>query len=269
MSLFTYIKRRIRRARGRAEQKALKKMGAPAEITRDDWPRSLKDPKGFYLDCYRYFHFKLPEEFVKHREYFSKEQRGFGEDAFHTMWFLLFQEFKPAEFLEIGVWRGQTTSLAALNQRRLGITGFVAGIAPFQPSGDSAWHHDPNLDHQKDTIKNFDAFQLPHPTLLKAFSTDKEAIEFIRSRVWDCIYIDGDHEYPTVKSDWEVCSIAVKVGGIIVMDDSGLGTAFEKDVPRFATAGIQGSSKLVGEIDRSKFAEILQVGHNRVFQRIA
>ena len=253
--------------RGWLEQKALIKEGAPAEITREDWQRSLKDPNAFYRECYRYFHFKLPPQFKAHRQYFSVERRGFGEDAFHTMWFLLFQEFKPVNFLEIGVWRGQTASLAALNQKWFGTTGLVVGIAPFQPSGDSSPFHNAALDHQADTLKNFDAFHLPHPKLLKAFSTDAPAVELIQSREWDCIYIDGDHEYQTVKADWENCARAVKPGGLIVMDDAGLGTAYE--APCFASTGIAGPSQVLREIDRGKFSEILQVGHNRVLQKIA
>jgi SAM-dependent methyltransferase len=266
MPLVPFLKSRVRRVRGWIEQKALVREGPPAEITRADWPRSLKDPTAFYRECHRYFHFKLPPQFKAHRRYFSKERRGFGEDAFHTMWFLLFREFKPATFLEIGVWRGQTTSLAALNQKRLGIAGIIAGIAPFQPHGDSSPFHDPKLDHYTDTLKNFDAFQLPPPQLLKAFSTDAQAVAFIQSRQWDCIYIDGDHEYATVKADWENCAPAVKPGGIIILDDAGLGTRYR--APHFASTGIEGPSSLAREIDRKIFEEILQVGHNRVFQRL-
>jgi len=267
MPLVPFLKSRVRRVRGWIEQKALIRAGSPAEITRADWPHSLKDPTAFYRECHRYFHFKLPPQFKAHRQYFSKERRGFGEDAFHTMWFLLFREFKPATFLEIGVWRGQTTSLAALNQKWFGITGLVAGIAPFQPAGDSSPFHDAALDHQQDTLKNFEAFSLPPPRLVKAFSTEAAAVEFIRSQAWDCIYIDGDHEYPTAKADWENCASAVKLGGLMVMDDAGLDTGYH--APHFATAGIAGPTQVLKEIDRSQFREILQVGHNRVFQKIA
>ena len=256
----------MHRMQGWLEQKALLKKGAPAEITRVDWQKSFQETNSFYCECYRYFHFNLPSQFKEHRKYFSVERRGFGEDAFHTMWFLLFREFKPARFLEIGVWRGQTTSLAALNQKWFGIAGTVAGIAPFQPSGDSSPFHDAAVDHQADTIKNFNAFHLPHPKLLKAFSTDAHAIEFIQSQPWDCIYIDGDHEYPTVKADWENCAPAVKVGGLVVIDDAGLDTGYQ--APHFASTGISGPSRIANEIDRSTFQEILQVGHNRVFQRL-
>jgi hypothetical protein len=64
-----------------------------------------------------------------------------------------------------------------------------------------------------------------------------------------------------------VCSRNLKVGGVIVLDDSGLTTAFRP--PRFATGGHPGPSQLAQEINRQQFREVLQVGHNRVFQKTA
>jgi predicted O-methyltransferase YrrM len=102
---------------------------------------------------------------------------------------------------------------------------------------------------------------------LKAFSTDDNAVALIKSRAWDLIYIDGSHDYPVVCKDWAVCSKSIRVGGVIVLDDAGLGTAFRP--PAFASGGHPGPSRLAGEIDRKQFREILQVGHNRAFERIA
>src|ERR1700722_1482444 len=50
-------------------------------------------------DLYNYFHHyyrhQAPKRIQKHREYFKKSMRGFGEDAFHAMWFTLFRERTP------------------------------------------------------------------------------------------------------------------------------------------------------------------------------
>ncbi|MFZ4600498.1 MAG: class I SAM-dependent methyltransferase, partial [Terrimicrobiaceae bacterium] len=92
-------------------------------------------------------------------------------------------------------------------------------------------------------------------------------VHLISSHPWDAIYIDGNHDYEVAKKDWKHCAANVKIGGIIVLDDSGLSTSFRP--PAFATAGHPGPSKLATEIDPRAFREILQVGHNRVFQRIA
>lgn len=232
----------------------------------DDWQRSLSDPTSYYLDCVRYFygpHF--PEELKKHRRYFLRHQRGFGEDAFHVMWWLLFKRFRPKSFLEIGVYRGQTISLAALLQRMLGIDGSVNGISPFSPAGDSVSRYQASVDYLQDTQLNFRVFDLPDPELLKAYSTDQIAAERISQGEWDAIYIDGNHDYEIAKADWSACSASVRAGGVIVLDDSALGTAYEP--PHFATAGHLGPSQLATEIDPYRFREVLRVGHNRVFQK--
>src|SRR5689334_17046449 len=82
----------------------LRKSPAQINLERSNWSRSLEDPTAFYLECTRYFQQSLPAELKAHRAYFHNvpgNRRGYGEDAFHVMWHLLFQEFRPATFLEI------------------------------------------------------------------------------------------------------------------------------------------------------------------------
>jgi hypothetical protein len=232
----------------------------------EDWGCSLSDPTSYYLDCVRYFHSpQFPNELKLHRRYFLQDQRGFGEDAFHVMWWMLFRKLRPEHFLEIGVYRGQTLSLAALLHRILGIESSVTGISPFSPAGDSVSRYRASVDYFEDTHLNFLAFDLSGPELLRAYSTDHIATARINQGAWDAIYIDGNHDYEVAKADWSVCSASVQAGGIIVLDDSALGTAYMP--PRFATAGHPGPSKLAAEINPGEFREILRVGHNRVFQK--
>jgi predicted O-methyltransferase YrrM len=117
-----------------------------------------------------------------------------------------------------------------------------------------------------DTLSNFEHFSLPKPAMLKAYSTDADAVALIRSKSWDMIYIDGNHDYEVVLKDWAVCSPGVKRGGIIVLDDASRETGYRP--PMFATGGHPGPSRLAREIDAREFAEILRVGHNRVFQKM-
>ncbi len=226
----------------------------------------MEDPTHYYLDCFRFFHQQLPNQLRNHRAYFVLKRRGFGEDAFHVMWFFLFREFKPKSFLEIGVYRGQTTSLAALLSRNAECECEVFGISPFSPAGDSVSNYLKGIDYYTDTQRNFEHFKLPQAQLLRAYSTAPEAHTLIKSRKWDMIYIDGNHDFQVARQDFEICSQNLAVGGIIVLDDSGLTTSFRP--PSFSTAGHPGPSRLAKEIDRSRFRELLQVGHNRVFQRI-
>lgn len=244
----------------------LRNQPASLSLERPNWPISLKEPTRFYLECLRQFHRELPVEFRQHRAYFDSNRRGFGEDAFHVMWDMLLKEFKPANFLEIGVFRGQVVSLVSLLSRCNKVACEVWGISPFSGSGDSTSSYRRDLDYYEDTLRNFDHFNLPHPKLLRASSTDPEALTLIASRAWEMIYIDGNHDYEIVAKDWEACSRSIKPGGIIVLDDSGLTTSYRS--PAFAMAGIAGPSRVAKEIDRTRFREVLQVGHNRAFQKV-
>jgi hypothetical protein len=269
MNPLRYFSGKLKERRALAARRQVRESrpGAADEISRADWEKSLADPGAFYLDCCRYFDRNLPEELREHRRYFTQNRRGFGEDAFHTMWFLLFREFRPASVLEIGVYRGQSLSLAALLARTFKLQCFVQGVSPFSTAGDANSSYRSGLDYLADTLQNFAHFSLPPPSLLKAYSTDEEAQRLIASRAWNAIYIDGNHDYEIVRQDWKLCSGCLSPGGLIVLDDAGLTSNFRP--PAFATAGHPGPSRLAREISRPPFVEILQVGHNRVFQKSA
>jgi hypothetical protein len=230
------------------------------------WSRSFAEPTDYYLDCVRFFHGPdFPAELKRHRLYFNQKQRGFGEDAFHVMWWMLFKRFRPARFLEIGVYRGQTLSLASLLYHELGIKGSVTGISPFTALGDSVSRYREHLDYLADTKANFAHFGLAEPDLVRTFSTGTTAKERVARQSWDAIYIDGNHDYEIARADWDLCAAHLAPGGIIVLDDSAMATGYRP--PAFATAGHPGPSKLASEVDSKWFREILRVGHNRIFQK--
>jgi hypothetical protein len=233
-----------------------------ADLTRHRLSRDLQ-----YLYCLYFFDHQLPAALRAHRRYFSQNQRGFGEDAFHAMWYLLFQELRPATALEIGVYRGQTVTLWKLLARELGFECQVSCVSPFSAAGDAVSCYTPRVDYYEDMQLNHRHFGLPLPAVCRQFSTAPEAQPFLRQHRWSVVYIDGNHDYEVASQDWKVCSEAVAPGGIVVLDDSALGTDYRP--PRFATAGHPGPSRVATEIDRTRFQEILAVGHNRVFQRVA
>lgn len=227
---------------------------------------SLQDPNAYYRRAFQDFYHTVPDELRAHRTYYRLDRRGFGEDAFHTMWWRLVRKFRPGNFLEIGVYRGQVISLIAMLTKLEGIHCEVTGISPFSSAGDSVSRYRNDLDYREDTLAHFKHFGLPEPSLVNAYSTDPEALAIIGTQRWDMIYIDGNHDYDVVVRDWDACARAVKPGGIIILDDSGLSTSYNP--PPFATAGHPGPSRLATEIDPKQFVEILQVGHNRVFQNL-
>lgn len=119
------------------------------------------------------------------------------------MWWRLVRSFKPKNFLEIGVYRGQVVSLVALLARIARIDCTVTGISPFSSAGDSVSNYRNDVDYRLDTLSHFKHFGLSEPTLINAYSTDSEALAVIASRQWDMIYIDGNHDYEIVVKDWE------------------------------------------------------------------
>ena len=268
MSIYRFLRGKWRRWQARREhRRVLREPVSRDELQSrlDDWKRSLAEPTAYYVDCHRWFHRFLPKELQDHRAYFTANRRGFGEDAFHTMWWLIANRFPMQSFLEIGVYRGQTLSLASLLQEGRS-SGVIVGISPFTSAGDSVSKYLQTVDYHDDTLQNFRQFNLPPPTLVRAFSTDPASVEAIRAREWDCIYIDGNHDYEVAKADWTVCAEQTRQGGLVVLDDSALGTSYQP--PSFATAGHPGPSQVAREIEPRDFREVLRVGHNRVFQRV-
>lgn len=219
---------------------------------------------------YQYFHHFFwnlaPTWLREHRNYFTQNHRGFGEAAFHSMWFFLFKEFNPKNVLEIGIYRGQTISLFALLSKFFNINSSIHGISPFSASGDSVSVYLSEIDYYNDVLENIKYFDLPIPALHRGFSTDDSMVDIIKSKSWDLIYIDGNHDYEVVKVDYHNCIHNIKPGGLLVFDDSSLYTDFTP--PFFSSAGHPGPSKVANEIDVNLFKEILSVGHNRVFIRL-
>jgi hypothetical protein len=224
---------------------------------------SFPNRNGLHAYMHHYFNHICPPAVKEHREYFKRESRGFGEDAFHAMWYLLLKEFRPTNCLEIGIYRGQVVSLWALLSRLFNFPCQVYGISPFTSAGDHVSTYLANIDYKADTIKNHQAFGLPPPALLKAFSTDEEALTLIRSKRWELIYIDGSHDYEIALADYEVCTENLAGGGLLVMDDSSLYTDYRP--PLFSFAGHPGPSKIVQERATNELQFLGAVGHNNVF----
>ena len=222
--------------------------------------------KDIYLYFHKYFWNKCPEEIRNHREYFRRNNRGFGEDAFHAMWYLLFKEFSPKYVLEIGIYRGQTLSLFSLLSEKFNLNSEIHGISPFNSTGDNVTKYIDALDYYQDVLLNYDHFGLALPVFHKGLSITNSMIKIINSKKWDLIYIDGNHDYEVAKQDFDVYLKNLNKNGLIILDDASLYTDYIP--PSFSTAGHPGPSKIAEEIDTNIFEEILAVGHNRVFQQI-
>jgi len=219
-----------------------------------------------YLYMHHYYHHICPKFISEHRAYYSLEQRGFGEDAFHAMWYLLMRQFRPAKCLEIGVYRGQVISLLSLIAKTLNIPCEVHGISPFTSIGDAVSNYKVEVDYYLDVINSFNHFALPMPTLIKALSTDAEAVEHISQSEWDLIYVDGGHDFETALADYQLCKEHLAPGGILVLDDASLWTDYQP--PLFSFAGHSGPSRVAREYADKEMRLLCAVGHNNFYIKL-
>jgi predicted O-methyltransferase YrrM len=122
-----------------------------------------------------------------------------------------------------------------------------------------------NLDYIDIIKKLFAKFNLNFDKvdLNKGFSTDPEIIRKFSTAKVDLLYIDGDHSYEGALSDIINYSERINKGGYLVMDDASFylpGSVFWKGYKSVADA--------CEAIDKNTFVNVLNVAHNRVYQRI-
>jgi hypothetical protein len=223
------------------------------------------DRNALYAYMHHCFYHHCPETLRQHRVFFKQEQRGFGENALHAMWWLLLRQFRPINCLEIGVYRGQVISLWSLIARSLSYTCDVHGISPFTSVGDHVSMYTPDVNYLQDTLKFFNCFNLPVPMLVQGLSNEPSAVEYISSQRWDLIYIDGSHDYDVVLADYCLCRDHLNPGGLLVLDDSSLGTSYHPTLYSFV--GHPGPSRVCREVAMGDLLFLGGVGHNNVFMK--
>jgi predicted O-methyltransferase YrrM len=224
-----------------------------------------------------------------HRRHVEENKLGFGDPAFHAMWASLLsaaaRRFGAVRALEIGVFKGQVISLWSLLARELALTVEVSALGPLagQPAPRRTlfsrlrYRLDPRFREQIDNA-NFYAEE-DYPAILRAhfahhgldfarvrvhrgFSTDPQILEELRTASFHLVYVDGDHSHAGALHDFKTFAAKIPVGGWLVADDAGCdlpGTAFWK--------GHEAVSRAVRIMPGLGFKNILNVGHNRVFER--
>lgn len=217
-----------------------------------------------FLFNFRFLH----KDLIDHRIYFNKENMGYGESAFHTLWFYLISFYKPKEFLEIGVYRGQIISLVSLIAKKYYINTFVSGLSPFTEEGDGVSKYI-NIDFLEDTKNNFKYFNLDEPTLIRARSDDEEGVNFIKSKKWDMVYIDGNHDYEVVRKDFQNIVNQLNSSGILILDDSSLYTNFfPEQINVSAFRGHPGPSQvLIENFNNKDLTYLFGIGHINIFKK--
>ena len=226
----------------------------------------------------------------EHKDFIQANNLGFGDRAFAYMWFLLLKHLQKhneaINVLEIGVFKGQVISLWSLIAQKENISVNVNGISPlegkprdknkvvkiFKYLTSKKYRQDiqaGNFYESADYLllinKLFSHFGLDFSkvNLVKGYSSDPAVLEKFSNTKLDLVYVDGDHSYQGSLSDINHFSDKINQGGFLVIDDASCnipGTVFWK--------GHQSVSDACEMIDSDKFKNILNVGHNRVFQKV-
>ena len=217
----------------------------------------------------------------QHRDLIEMRNFGFGERAFHAMWLELIRDRSSAaagrtlDLLEIGVFKGQVISLWALIGRLLGspiaidAMGPLSGEGPTDPAAQAAAYR-----CGEGNIVPPDDYPALIADLFARCALDLGAIRFLRGMsqqpeiiaaakpAYDVIYIDGDHAEAAVRADIANFAHRLRPGGFLVLDDAALFLegGFWK--------GFEGPSRAAEDLPAMGFRNVLNVGHNRVFQRL-
>lgn len=154
----------------------------------------------------------------EHRDFVEQNAFGFGERSFHWFWKLLVDEMpKEFEFLEIGIFRGQSLSLIELLAIKANKVVYRWGISPLD-STDGHW----SSDYKADIKRIHDEFNIEESyEIYEGLSTDNRFVQCANdTSPYDIIYLDGGHTFDVVTLDFKNYPCMTKVGGYFIVDDA-------------------------------------------------
>jgi len=226
-----------------------------------------------------------------HRKHVKLNNLGYGAPCLDAMWASLLAEaarqFKKVRMLEIGIFKGQTIALWARIGSELNLPLEIHGITPLKgnppPKGgriirklcqylspkyrrnlkNGGFY--PEEDYES-IIKNFFSFHkedFNKVNLHVGYSTDEHIINLLKDKEYEIIFVDGDHSEKVARHDFKTYGAKVVDGGWLIADDAGF------DLPRRKESwqGYQETTKALEELKPLGFENILNVWHNRIFQR--
>jgi hypothetical protein len=258
-----------------------------------DWVENYRNERTVNTDIFRLFDqlARQPDWLAQHRSWVEAHKFGYGDRALHHMWHLIIEHLGrregPVSCLEIGVFKGQIISLWALIEAKRRIPVKITALSPFSGSAvpvirnrfvrkiarivsqryRAAWIAGNIYDagrYLEDCKHIFEQFELDFSQveLVKGLSTDPVCLAALAGRFFDVIYIDGDHSVAVAMHDVTTFAPKVAPGGILVMDDAAL--SLEMDLAYRGRPGPSEAAKLLPSLG---FTNILNIGHNRVFQK--
>lgn len=218
------------------------------------------------IDLFRKEYESVPE-FVRLRTFVEENAFGFGEKQFYPLHKLLVDSLdsESINFLEVGVFRGQTLALYGILSELCDKVINIYGVSPLD-STDGHWES----DYKKDIEDIHNKFMLPQPNIIEGLSQEQSVISQCGEMLYDIVYIDGGHTKEVVTSDIENYAPMVKKGGYLVIDDSA--NNIKGTINGFFW-GIQEVSDVVDSLlppktENPDWEYIGNVVHNRVFIRV-
>lgn len=224
-----------------------------------------------------------------HRAHVEANQLGFGDPAFHALWACLLAEagrrFGRFRALEIGIYKGQVISLWSLLARELRLDAELHALGPLAgnpPPAPSLWQRlryrfDRNYREEVKTgnfyaAEDYEAVVRAHfahhgldfeaVKIHRGYSTDPDILAKLQDARFEIIYVDGDHREAGARHDFATFGAKVVPGGWLIADDAAFdlpGDTFWKGYAEVTVA--------LSELKPLGFKNVLNVGHNRVFQR--
>jgi hypothetical protein len=205
-----------------------------------------------------------------HRDYIERTAYGFGERAFHWLWKLVVDDMPQGfRFLEVGVYKGQVLSLVQLIARYARKSVEVYGVTPLsRTSGPTGkFTKFPDCDYAAMIHDLHVRFALTQPNIIPYDSTCPHAKQIVdKLDEFDVVYVDGCHEYDYVVKDLMYYPEKLRVGGLLVVDDS----ANNLHQPWGYFQGIEDVSRAVRTIIEpdSRYVHLFACMHNRVWRKI-
>ena len=177
---------------------------------------------------------------MKYKKYFRKtslKQKGHGDFLLNEV-----RKEKPKIFLEIGVFHGVTArNICELLYRTHNNDFKYIGLDLFAENEENKNEVIPNNTFNNPLKKIYFKYikkQNPYSLkavrdLLKKFEKNVHLIQGNSNNVLkkidmgkiDYVFLDGGHEYNTVKNDLDNCIEVIKKGGTVLCDDYNLGSA--------------------------------------------
>ena len=245
------------------------------------WSNVWRDTKDFHDLVNNTFRRGTTENHTlnTHRTFVEQHAYGFGERAFPWFWDLLITQLvsertfsnenfaSPLKFLEVGVFRGQITSLVSLICKKMHMDYSVTGVTLCSTEGGKEFPKYAPSEFYNDIMLIHDRFEVARPDLIIGDSTDPTIIQTAAGRgMYDIAYVDGGHDYLVAKNDLEHYPDMVAPGGYLVVDDCG----GDYHMPWGFFQGIPQVTRAVNETIRSqpeKWEHIFSVVHIDCWRR--